>query len=72
MAPFWEGLGRVLGGFGGVWGGIWKDLGALGQIFGISKDFERAGTYLNMRPPRWSAKRHNARGSPTPRVKWDP
>ena len=68
MDRFWinfEGFGE---GLERVWGGIWEDLGALGQIFGISKDFERAGTYLDMRPPRWSAKRHNARGSCTPRV----
>ena len=72
LAPFWEGFGRVwrglgkdLGGFGSSWAHIGKDLGiwsVLGQILEIYRDLERAGTYLDIGPPRWSAKRHNARG----------
>ena len=71
----WGRLGRDLGAFGSSWGNIGKDLGiwnVLGQILEIYRDLELAGTYLDIRPPRWSATRHNARGSWTSRVKWDP
>ena len=68
--------------FGSIWGGIWEDFGRIFGDFGPSQgrmrkswkclvSFGPAGKDSQLGPPRWSAKRHNARGSPTPRVELD-
>ena len=61
----WEALGSVLEGFGEQFGRVWGLLNRYGA------DFGNAWHYLallrqsfQIGPPRWSAKRHNARGSP--------
>ena len=60
-------LGGDFGGFGEVWGGIWEDFGSsqrrVGRSWKCLVSFGPAGVDSQLGPPRWSAKRHNARGS---------
>ena len=67
LGLFGEGFGRILGGFGRVWGGIREDFGPsqrrVGRSWKCLVSFGPAGEDSQLGPPRWSAKRHNARGS---------
>ena len=64
---FGEGCERIWGGFGKVWGGIREDFGPsqrrVGRSWKCLVSFGPAGVDSQLGPPRWSAKRHNARGS---------
>ena len=62
---FWEVFGRVLNGLGRIWGPFEQ---LVGRFWACLNRFVPAGADSLIGPPRWSAKRHNARGSSTPRV----
>ena len=76
---FWMDFGLLLAGFGKVLGGFWEGFGRICEDLGPFEQLIRrfwiyltrfgpAGADSLIGPPRWPAKRHNARGSSTPRV----